>query len=154
MEGPIVDSFYDMSLISWHNQLSPPLPSHNSPAATGGLPSFELQTHHQLFDGDGKLRDHTLSNGSTSATRSHQAQPRLADGAQSGFEGQNATNGGDARTLEEVTRDGNLQSLPEHTSKDPHYDPDIAAEVTRAQSVLSPRGSETRMSAITRHLST
>ena len=153
IEGPIVDSFYDMSLISWHNQMKPPLPSHNFPAATGGLPSFESQTHSHMFNLDGTLRDHTMSNGSTPATQSHRGQSVLADGAQGGFEGQDTSSGGDARTLEEVTRDGNARSLPEHTSKDPHYDPDIAAEVTRAQSVLSPRGSETRMNAITRHLS-
>lgn len=155
IEGPIVDSFYDMSLISWHNQLKPPLPSHNSPAATGGLPSFESRTPSQTFTKDGTLEDHTLSNSFTSATHGHQDQAVLADGKQSCFEGQNTSSGGDARTLEEVTRDGNdSQFLREHTSKDPHYDPDIAAEVTRAQSVLSPRGSETRMNAVTRHLST
>ena len=153
IEGPIVDSFYDMSLISWHNQLKPPLPSHNSPAATGGLPSFGLQSHDQMFKTGTISRDHTLSNESGLATHGHQAQPVLADGGQGGFEGHDPTGGGNARTLEEVTRDGNTQSLPEHTSKDPHYDPNIAAEVTRAQSVLSPRGSETRMNAITRHLS-
>ena len=40
MEGPIVDSFYDMALISWHKKLEPPLPSHNSPAAQGGISGF------------------------------------------------------------------------------------------------------------------
>lgn len=153
IEGPIVDSFYDMSLISWHNQLKPPLPSHNSPAATGGLPSFESQTYSRMFNMDGTLRNQRQSIGSTTATQGHQIQSVPADGAQGGFEGQDTTSGENARTLEEITRDGNSQGLPEHTSKDPHYDPDIAAEVTRAQSVLSPRGSETRMNAITRHLS-
>jgi hypothetical protein len=155
LEGPIVDSFYDMSLISWHNQLKPPLPSHDSPAATGGLPSFQSRTHSQMFHGDDTPRDHTSSNGPTSASHGLQGQSALANGGQGGYEGQDPTSGGDARTLEEVTRDGNnVQSLQQHTSKDPHYDPDIAAELTRAQSVLSPRGSETRMNAITRHLST
>lgn len=154
LEGPIVDSFYDMSLISWHNQLKPPLPSHDSPAATGGLPSFGSRTHSQMFHEDGTPRDHTSPNGPISANHGLQAQSVLANGEQGGYEGQDPTSGGDARTLEEITRDGNnVQSLQEHTSKDPHYDPDIAAEVTRAQSVLSPRGSETRMNAITRHLS-
>ncbi|ERT03197.1 hypothetical protein HMPREF1624_01502 [Sporothrix schenckii ATCC 58251] len=36
-EGPIVDSFYDMALMSWHKKMEPPLPSYNSPAAAGGL---------------------------------------------------------------------------------------------------------------------
>ena len=40
LEGPIVDSFYDMALISWHKKLEPPLPSLNSPAAQGGIGGF------------------------------------------------------------------------------------------------------------------
>lgn len=36
-EGPIVDSFYDMALLSWNKKLEPPLPSRNSPAADVGL---------------------------------------------------------------------------------------------------------------------
>ncbi|KAK3985173.1 minor cardiolipin synthase ClsB, partial [Cladorrhinum sp. PSN332] len=35
LEGPIVDSFYDMALISWHKKLEPPLPSCEEPAANG-----------------------------------------------------------------------------------------------------------------------
>ncbi|OIW31905.1 hypothetical protein CONLIGDRAFT_572063 [Coniochaeta ligniaria NRRL 30616] len=37
LEGPIVDSLYDMALISWRLKLMPPLPSHDTPAASGGL---------------------------------------------------------------------------------------------------------------------
>ncbi|KAK4159842.1 hypothetical protein QBC43DRAFT_293598 [Cladorrhinum sp. PSN259] len=35
LEGPIVDSFYDMALISWHKRLEPPLPSAEEPAVDG-----------------------------------------------------------------------------------------------------------------------
>ncbi|KAH0536671.1 hypothetical protein FGG08_006466 [Glutinoglossum americanum] len=34
-EGPIVDSFYDMALMSWHKTLDPPLPMLDMPAAVG-----------------------------------------------------------------------------------------------------------------------
>ncbi|KAB5572162.1 hypothetical protein GE09DRAFT_1098520 [Coniochaeta sp. 2T2.1] len=37
LEGPIVDSLYDMALISWRLKFIPPLPSHDTPAAQGGL---------------------------------------------------------------------------------------------------------------------
>ncbi|KAK4998856.1 hypothetical protein LTR66_001989 [Elasticomyces elasticus] len=50
LEGPIVDSLYDTALISWHNALKPPLPSHNTPAAKGGLPSFEQSSFRDLFE--------------------------------------------------------------------------------------------------------
>jgi phosphatidylserine/phosphatidylglycerophosphate/cardiolipin synthase-like enzyme len=39
LEGPIVDSLYDTALITWNNHLNPPLPSHATPAADGGLPT-------------------------------------------------------------------------------------------------------------------
>ncbi|KAG9242849.1 iq calmodulin-binding motif protein [Calycina marina] len=37
LEGPIVDSLYDMALISWNLSLTPTLPSHDHPAIQGGL---------------------------------------------------------------------------------------------------------------------
>ncbi len=40
-----------MALISWHNKLEPPLPSHNSPAVQGGLGSFENKSHSEMFQG-------------------------------------------------------------------------------------------------------
>lgn len=60
MEGPIVDSIYDMALISWHKALTPPLPSANSPAVLGGLPTFdESKMHNEIFDGNGTIKGHT-----------------------------------------------------------------------------------------------
>ncbi|KAF3767910.1 hypothetical protein M406DRAFT_252746 [Cryphonectria parasitica EP155] len=55
MEGPIVDSLYDMALISWHKGLEPPLPSHNSPATQGGLSCFD-ESHKGLFGPNGSIR--------------------------------------------------------------------------------------------------
>jgi len=60
---------------------------------------------------------------------------------------------GDARASTQVIVDGNSNDLSEHISGDPHYDPDIAAEIRRMRSVLSPRRSENRIDAVTRHLS-
>jgi len=55
LEGPIVDSLYDTGLISWHNQLKPPLPCLDSPAAKGGFPTFDADSYATLFDESGKL---------------------------------------------------------------------------------------------------
>ena len=157
IEGPIVDSFYDMSLCSWHNEFKPPLPSSNSPASTGGLPSFEQNSHSQMFDENEVLRNHTGLSGHTQGALNGKNASILADGNTMrevvGHEGEDRGAGGDARNLAAVAREGNNVNLPEHLSTDPHYDPDIASEVTRAQSVLSPRGGESRMNAVTRHLS-
>jgi hypothetical protein len=54
LEGPIVDSLYDMALITWSNKLEPPLPTINSPAAVGGT-SFDIPSHSQLFETRGEL---------------------------------------------------------------------------------------------------
>lgn len=43
-------------------------------------------------------------------------------------------------------------ALPEHTTDDPHYDVDIAGEVARVQSAVSPKKGETRVEAVSRHL--
>ena len=121
-----------MSLCSWYNELKPPLPSHNSPAAQGGLPSFSQASHSRLFGADGKvLRYHT-----------NRQQPTLG-----------ASTNSEARDLSKTVNDGKHASLPEHTAEDLHCDPDVASEITRAQSVLTPRGSESRKNAVTRHIS-
>ena len=140
IEGPIVDSFYDMSLCSWHNELKPPLPSHNSPAALGGLPTFEQQSRNLP----------SASDAAPSSQSAGQQSSNLADGSQIGHE---TTQNGQARDLATVAQDGYKQQLPENTGKDPHFDKDIALEITRAQSVLSPRDGESRMNAVTRHMS-
>jgi phosphatidylserine/phosphatidylglycerophosphate/cardiolipin synthase-like enzyme len=44
VEGPIVDSFYDMFLISWNIALEPPLPMLESPARDAEPPSLKPKT--------------------------------------------------------------------------------------------------------------
>ncbi|THX14416.1 hypothetical protein D6D17_03261 [Aureobasidium pullulans] len=119
VEGPIVDSLYDTFLISWHNELDPPLPSRNSPAAQGGLPTFEQASFQGLFDPNGNL---------------------------------NVPEYGNSRSLQEVAEAGKRTELPLHAPGDPHYDVDIAGEVTRMQSVMSPRNGETGPAVAARHL--
>ena len=119
-EGPIVDSLYDVCLISWHNSLDPPLPSYNTCAAQGGLPTFEDPSFSKLFDDEGNLL---------------------------------VPERGDARSFEEVAAAGNQDRLPLHAAADPHYDDNVAGEVTRLQSVISPHEpGESRMSLINTHL--
>lgn len=57
LEGPIVDSMYDMALLSWHKRLEPPLPSYNSPAAKGGISCFN-ESHAGVFGSNGSIRGH------------------------------------------------------------------------------------------------
>jgi len=56
-EGPIVDSLYDMALITWHNPLQPPLPMLSSPAANETSPTFNGEGHRSMFDEKNNLRN-------------------------------------------------------------------------------------------------
>jgi phosphatidylserine/phosphatidylglycerophosphate/cardiolipin synthase-like enzyme len=59
----------------------------------------------------------------------------------------------DSREQQTIAHDGSkAQQLPALAPGDPHYDDDLAAEITRVQSMYSPEGNETRLSAINRHL--
>ncbi|KAI5195060.1 hypothetical protein E4T38_09252 [Aureobasidium subglaciale] len=59
---------------------------------------------------------------------------------------------GNSRSLSEIAEAGKREVLPLHAPGDPHYDVDIAAEVTRMQSVMSPRDGETGPQVAARHL--
>lgn len=120
IEGPIVDSLYDTALISWHNALQPPLPSHDTPAAEGGIPAHDKPSFHALFDEQGEL----------------QVPNKITQ----------------ARSLEQIEKAGSQTDLPLHTGEDPHFDDDIAGEVTRMQSVLTPHHGETHNDVVCRHL--
>ncbi|KAI9712823.1 MAG: hypothetical protein M1820_001445 [Bogoriella megaspora] len=115
VEGPIVDSFYETAIISWGNSFDPPLPSHKTPAAEGGLPTFQQDSFQSLHE------------------------PSIPES-------------GNARSLAQITVDGQREALSEHLPGDPHYDEDIAGEVHRMQSVLSVRDGEDVMEVISRHL--
>lgn len=57
VEGPIVDSVYDMALLSWHKKMEPPLPSYDSPAASGGVKCFDSR-HADIFSPEGAIKGH------------------------------------------------------------------------------------------------
>jgi len=59
LEGPIVDSLYDMALLSWHKKLDPPLPCLESPAARmEGASSFN-ESWGNLFSPEGSIKGHS-----------------------------------------------------------------------------------------------
>ncbi len=75
--------------------------------------------------------------------------------------GTNGTNGqkeplytdrGEAREQHEVAISGHEAQLPEHMPEDPHFDNDLAGEITRIQSQYSPKPDESRLQAVNRKL--
>lgn len=121
-EGPVVDSLYDMALITWNNPLQPPLPCLNTPAAENPPPTFSGEGHKSMFDQDNHLINQYAF---TSA---------MPDGTNS---------------LSDVALKASTTPMPLHTSQDPHYDDDIAKEVLRAASGFIPRNGESKLHAIT-----
>ncbi|XXG94350.1 hypothetical protein Hte_000604 [Hypoxylon texense] len=144
VEGPIVDSLYDMALLSWHKKLEPPLPMINSPAAVCGEQSTTaedpgkipeeideaLKSSAQIQIGGGT--DHV--NGSTRLATKENVTGSNGNQNQDGYSNYDAS------------------SLPEHTADDPHYDATLAGEIQRVQASLRPRPGETRTQAVSRHL--
>lgn len=120
LEGPIVDSLYDSFLITWYEKMTPPLPSHNSPARQGGGASNE-GTYQTIFP------------------------PK--DDAQYPTEG-------DRRSQQQIADEGTAAKshLAALSPGNPHYDDDIAGEITRVQAMYSPQEGESRVQAINRHL--
>jgi len=229
LEGPIVDSLYDMALISWHKEFHPPLPSHNSPAAQGGLGAFGDQ-YSSMVNADGTLkgtdtivdpskmaprqayeygkakvhqpgvvdpsaqqqskgpdRADTLTGPTTTKSVLHplpgadQQTNGKSQGSSMDAQGQGTVGAGakgedetDQQTPQggpdlhaerylsqgdQAIRQSQIQQpssqtrpLPEHSAEEPHYDDDIAGEVARVQTSVSPSPGESRREAVTRKL--
>ncbi|RMJ16551.1 hypothetical protein CDV36_003778, partial [Fusarium kuroshium] len=112
LEGPVVDSIYDIALITWNNRLLELVPS----------------------------REGAVDKGNSSATK-----PDLQ-----GFDVVDHGYGRHENQI--VSQDRACPGLPEHTPEDPHYDDDIAGEITRMQSCYSNKPDETRLQATNQQL--
>ncbi|KAI0600074.1 hypothetical protein F4775DRAFT_547947 [Biscogniauxia sp. FL1348] len=184
VEGPIVDSLYDMALLSWHQKLEPSLPCLASPAAdataSGDMGSF-TERFVGIFAPDGAIRGYSTT---IDPTRMPELPGEEKDTSYGLFEplakGQKTAASGtgdisrppdddrpNKRQESSKDRDRSLspfsrpetshpsspdKSLPEHTTKNPHYDVDIAGEVFRVQAAVSAKYGETSLQAVTRHL--
>ncbi|KAJ7168186.1 hypothetical protein C8R43DRAFT_917003 [Mycena crocata] len=171
LEGPIVDSIYDMALISWHLKLTPKLPSSDHPEVDGGLGSIGDSTTTQE---SGTKRADVATGPTTVESVVHpvgmstsQANQEMVDNTSSDqLNYQSQVKGPDEATKaflysgEQGISKAQIahpspedDPLPEHTTVDPHYDVDIAGEIARVQTSVSPKPPIlTRMDAITKHL--
>ncbi|KAI1757348.1 phospholipase D/nuclease [Xylaria castorea] len=59
VEGPIVDSLYDVAMISWHKKLDPPMPCLHSPAASATESTSFGASHTKLFSSTGSIEGHS-----------------------------------------------------------------------------------------------
>ncbi|KAI8624312.1 phospholipase D/nuclease [Xylariaceae sp. FL1651] len=58
VEGPIVDSLYDMAMISWHKKLDPTLPCLRSHGASAGGVQHVGASHTNTSPPDGSIKEH------------------------------------------------------------------------------------------------
>lgn len=113
LEGPIVDSLYDMFLLTWHETFKPPLPLIKKPANHDAENNtYEMQSFLDLIED----YPNVLVNKAKSLNDSGRKLPKL--------------NAGES-----------------------HHDDDIAGEMLRAQSNLTPESGQRLMDLITAHLS-
>ncbi|KAK3955806.1 D active site-containing protein [Pseudoneurospora amorphoporcata] len=131
LEGPVVDSLWDMAMISWHKHLKPMMPCVNSPAgeawATGREDRMETTRVVDLS------RQARVSRNSLAVTK-------------------------EPPTTGTTTQPTVIPNVPKHTIEEPHYDTSIAAEVARIQASLAAKFDpdnnviETHLQAVTRLL--
>lgn len=145
LEGPIVDSLYDTALLSWEKAFKPALPCLNSPAIQTGFSTFNDASFKAMFDeqhlttqnGNGQLNGKDQVNGNDQFDRA---------GHGNGHEHVNKN--------DVVAQNGNENGvLPMHAPGDPHYDPNIAAEIRRLTSNLTPGSGMPLIEPVNRHLS-
>ncbi|KAI1409171.1 IQ calmodulin-binding motif protein [Hypoxylon sp. FL1857] len=169
VEGPIVDSMYDMALLSWHKNLEPPLPQLSSPAAKSQSGSFDA-SHAAIFGPEGTIKGHSavvdpdkLPSGEgygleafdQKQTGNHTngtVDPPPLDGDNAMPNGHQPRDSGIELNSEAGTTLVQQDTLPEHTAEDPHYDGNLAGEILRIQASVSAKAGETQMRAISRHL--
>ncbi|KAI1356249.1 hypothetical protein F5Y01DRAFT_309662 [Xylaria sp. FL0043] len=163
VEGPIVDSLYDMAMISWHKKLDPPLPSLTSPAVEAKDGTSSPASHAEIFSSAGSIKGHSAivdplkmplrKPYGVEATKVDSGPP---DTSERGSSTQTSGTGlSAAHPQSDPSNLGNPEqdsTLPEHTADDSHYDSMLAGEVLRVQGVVSPKVDESAMQAITRHL--
>jgi len=139
LEGPIVDSFYDMALISWHKKLDPPMPCRDSPAAAA-------------WDGVGYRLEEGVIGGMGVESKKENIGVIRSDAPNGAvdLETERYLNKGDQDTSpQDKVSDS---PLPEHNNEIPHYDVTIQDELARSRAALAPKPHETHMQAVTRLL--
>lgn len=140
LEGPVVDSLWDMAMISWHTHLDPMLPCLNSPATEAWAARVA-----QATKGVEERRTEEMGLGHVERQQSGVSINSLAVTEEPPTTG--------TKTQPTVT-----PNVPQHTIEEPHYDPSLAAEVARIEASMAPKLDpddnvvETHLQAVTRLL--
>ncbi|KAI0144306.1 IQ calmodulin-binding motif protein [Xylariaceae sp. FL1272] len=151
VEGPIVDSLYDMALISWHKVLKPPLPCLRSSSSSSKMTEYALPQSTK-FSEHGCIKGHAaIVDPDKMPSRAPYGKAAVQERPNNSTQSTGTAIVGNTGALESQARVP-YKELPEHTTENPHYDDDIAGEVSRVQAAVSSKPDETAMHAVTRHL--
>ncbi|PGH18320.1 hypothetical protein AJ80_04498 [Polytolypa hystricis UAMH7299] len=121
VEGPIVDSFYDMALVTWNTLLEPPLPMINSPAASKAPPSF---AESRSLGAESKRDSMEPSSSDESLAEHEQENPHYDDDIVSETGSTNAVlrpHGSESK-VDAVTRHLNIVPRPDIKGDAPEWD--------------------------------
>lgn len=162
LEGPIVQSFYDMALLSWWNEMDPPLPllSQNPQYPDPGSSShYQFGTDHPLAQTHGDL--HAAGARAFNTLSSQLEQYNFQEGTtQAGFQKAQDVSAGQAGSPQDAMVPGSqpegtsapavgtTQPLKNTTNKNEHWDRFNAEEAIRVNSQLN------SPAAVTQHLNT
>ncbi|KAI0515322.1 hypothetical protein F5B22DRAFT_608017 [Xylaria bambusicola] len=149
VEGPIVDSLYDMAMISWHKLLEPPLPSLRTTAANQKEETSFTADYANIFSSFGSIKGHSA------VVDPSKMPPRKPYGVEATAVDNTAQAASTLNSNNELgSRRGsdNHELLEEHTAEEPHYDASLTDEVLRVQGVVSSKPGESAMQAVSRHL--
>ncbi|KAI1310436.1 hypothetical protein F5Y03DRAFT_39514 [Xylaria venustula] len=157
VEGPIVDSLYDMAMISWHKKLDPPLPCLSSPAANATHTTSFDAAYADIFSSTGSIKGHSIivDPSKMPPRKPYGVEATKLDGAEEDSVktiGETISPFSQRNGPREFEDSEQHELLAEHTTEDPHYDDTIAGEVSRIQDSVSARPSESAMQAVSRHL--
>lgn len=130
VEGPIVESFYDMCLLSWANALSPPLPLLSGPAPLQVEGDYQFGNDHSHIQSK-DLDSHKVDAAKTLQTKEYPGDLTLKGGQQDGYdvdfetEKRNNEEGLHSNTnaqggSEADIRQGKLLAITKHLSM-PHF---------------------------------
>ncbi|KAI0416883.1 hypothetical protein F5X98DRAFT_364108 [Xylaria grammica] len=166
VEGPIVNSLYDVAMISWHKKLEPPLPSLCSPVNVTDWTSFGAN-YADIFSSTGSIKGHSavVDPSKMPLRKPYGVEAIIVDGELAGAASRTSSIEApgkeftipnhledDTGKLKQLEQNLTGEVLAEHSTEEPHYDSDLAGEVFRVQGVVSARPDETAMQAVTRHL--
>ncbi|OAX81244.1 hypothetical protein ACJ72_04416 [Emergomyces africanus] len=118
MEGPIVDSFYDMAIIMWNIKLSPPLPMIHSPAALEKPPSFANHSTKKNSETE-RLQSKELKSPKDPVRECEEYQPDIESEA-TNIQSSLRRRGSESR-VEAVTRYLNIIKRPDITGDAPEW---------------------------------